>query len=80
MQTGDTTMATASKNKLLNKISKMLPSIPLGPPIPKRELIALLKRMSKALDQLIAALEKEDKPRARPARKAAPRRRAATRK
>ncbi|MFA5941575.1 MAG: hypothetical protein WC809_19675 [Sinimarinibacterium sp.] len=65
-------MATATKNKLLSKISKMMPSIPIGPPLPKRELIKLLKRMRKALDQLIAALEKEDKP---AARKAAPRRR-----
>lgn len=68
-------MATASKNALLNKISKMLPSIPIGPPLPKRELIALLKRLSKALEQLIAALEKEPKAPARPTRKTASRRR-----
>lgn len=72
-------MATAAaKNNLMRKISKMLPSAPIGPPIPKRELVKLLKRVRATLDQAIAALEKNDKP---AARKAAPRRRkAATRK
>ena len=43
-----------------------------GPPIPKKEIIKLLKRVRVSLDQLIARLEKADKPAAKPAKRKRP--------
>jgi hypothetical protein len=39
-----------------------LPPIPLGPPLPRRELIALLERMRKVIDQIIVQLKRDARP------------------
>jgi len=65
-------MAKTASNQWLNRLSRMVPvNIPGGPPLPRRELVKLLKRVRKALDHVIAVVEKDGKPARK--RKAAPR-------
>lgn len=60
----------ASTKAWYSRVSKMLPSIPLGPPLPKREVIMLLKRVRKVIDQVITQLERDAKQGRRTARRA----------
>ena len=67
-----------AKSPLLSKFSQVMSlKVPIGPPLPRRELAKLLNRIKAVLEQIIVALEVEDTPAppARPrARKTASRR------
>lgn len=65
---------------LLKRLQRMLPTIPHGPPIPRKEIVALLRQLQKHIDTVIKVIErsgdartapKRRKPRARKAKPAA---------
>ena len=55
-------MATASRQPFLKNLSKWMPTNPGGPPLPKKEILAVLKALRGQLDRLIAAVEKHGEP------------------
>lgn len=56
-------MAKAASSPWMKGLSRMVPvKIPIGPPLPTRELVKLLKRIRATIDHAIVALEKSSKP------------------
>lgn len=55
-------MAKSSSQPFLKNLSKWMPTNPGGPPLPKKEILAVLKALRAQLDRLIAAVEKHGEP------------------